>query len=136
MIDSKYIINGNGNYIKKDIRDMDVADLIEEIIETTKITALNLWGTNRERTNIAIDECAQKMKDIRLKADDIKLIDAFDNVMIAIRAFDNLNKILNAKVIRKSVQDIVEEMLDEDDESLTDVSDDNSCPTCDSDSDS
>ena len=39
--------------LKKDIRDMDVMDLIEEIIETTKIAALNLWGTNRERTNIA-----------------------------------------------------------------------------------
>ncbi len=118
------------NYVKKDIRDMDVTDLIEEITETTKIAALNLWGTNRERTNIAIDECAQKMKDIRLKADDVRLIDAFDNVMIAIRAFDNLNKILNAKVIHKSVQDIVKEMLDKDDESLTSVSD------CDSDSDS
>ncbi len=118
------------NYVKKDIRDMDVMDLIEEIIETTKIAALNLWGTNRERTNIAIDECAQKMKDIRLKADDVKLIDAFDNVMIAIRVFENLNKILNAKVIRKSVQDIVKEMIDNDDESLTDVSD------CDCDSDS
>ena len=106
-----------------DIRDMDVMDLIEEIINTTKIAALNLWGTNRERTNIAIDECAQKMKDIRLKADDIKLIDAFDNVMVAIRVFNNLNNITNAKVIRKSVQNIVEEMLDKDDESLTDVSD-------------
>ncbi len=121
--------------VKKDIRDMNVTDLIEEIIETTRIAALNLWGTNRERTNIAIDKCAQKMKDIRLKADDVKLIDAFDNVMIAIRSFDNLNKILNAKVIHKSVQDIVEEMIDKDDESLTDVSDDDSCPTCDSDSD-
>ncbi len=118
------------NYIKKDIRDMDVTDLIEEITETTKIAALNLWGTNRERTNIAINECAQKMKDIRLKADDVKLIDAFDNVMVTIRVFENLNKIINAKVIRKSVQDIVKGMLDEDDESLTDVSD------CDSDSDS
>ena len=106
-----------------DIRDMDVMDLIEEIMKTAKIAALNLWGPNRERTNIAIDECAQKMKDIRLKADDIKLIDAFDNVMVAIRVFDNLNNITNAKVIRKSVQNIVEEMLDKDDDSLTDVSD-------------
>ncbi len=120
------------NYVKKDIRDMNVTDLIEEITETTKIAALNLWGTNRERTNIAIDECAQKMKDIRLKADDVRLIDAFDNVMIAIRVFENLNKIINAKVIHKSVKNIMEEMLDNNDESLTDVSD---CPTCDSDSD-
>ena len=106
-----------------DIRDMDVMDLIEEIMKTTKIAALNLWGTNRERTNIAIDECAQKMKDIRLKADDIKLIDAFDNVMTVIQVFNNLNNITNAKVIKKSVQNIAEEMLDKDDDSLTDVSD-------------
>ena len=120
---------------KKDIKDMNVMELVEEITETTKIAALNLWGTNRERTNIAIDECAQKMKDIRLKADDVKLIDAFNNVMTAIQVFDNLNNITDSKVIWKSVQDIVKEMLDEDDddESLTDVSD---CPTCDSDSDS
>ncbi len=121
---------------KKDIKDMNVMELIEEITETTKIAALNLWGTNRERTNIAIDECAQKMKDIRLKADDVKLIDAFNNVTTAIQVFDNLNNITDSKVIWKSVQDIVKEMLDEDDdESLTDVSDDDSCPTCDSDSD-
>ena len=102
---------------------MDVMDLIEEIMKTTKIAALNLWGTNRERTNIAIAECAQKMKDIRLKADDIKLIDAFDNVMTVIQVFNNLNNITNAKVIKKSVQNIVKEMLDKDDDSLTDVSD-------------
>ncbi len=62
MINSKYIINGRGRYSKKDIKDMNVMELIEEITETTKIAALNLWGTNRERTNIAIDECAQKQQ--------------------------------------------------------------------------
>ncbi len=124
------------NYVKKDIRDMNVKELIEEITETTKIAALNLWGTNRERTNIAIDECAQKMKDIRLKADKTRLSEAFDNITITLRVFETLNEITDAKVIWKSVQDIVKEMLDEDDdESLTDVSDDDSCPTCDSDSD-
>ena len=46
--------------LKKEIRDMNVMELIEEITETTKIAALNLWGTNRERASIAIDECAQK----------------------------------------------------------------------------
>ena len=120
---------------KKDIKDMNVMELIEEITETTKITALNLWGTNRERTNIAIDECAQKMKDIRLKANKARLSEAFDNITITLRVFETLNEITDAKVIWKSVQDIVEEMLDKDDESLTDVSDDDSCPTCDSDSD-
>ncbi len=68
------------NYVKKDIKDMNVMELIEEITETTKIAALNLWGTNRERTNIAIDECAQKMKNIRLKADKTRLSEAFDNI--------------------------------------------------------
>ncbi len=125
------------NYVKKDIKDMNVMELIEEITETTKIAALNLWGTNRERTNIAIDECAQKMKNIRLKADKTKLSEAFDNITITLRVFETLNEITDTKVIWKSVQDIVKEMLDEnDDESLTDVSDDESCPTCDSDSDS
>ena len=119
-----------------DIKDMNVMELIEEIIETTKIAALNLWGTNRERTNIAIDECAQKMKVIRLKANKARLSEAFDNITITLRVFETLNEITDAKVTHKSVQDIVEGMLDEDDdESLTDVSDDNSCPTCDSDSD-
>ncbi len=122
---------------KKDIKDMNVMELIEEITETTKIAALNLRGTNRERTNIAIDECAQKMKNIRLKADKTRLSEAFDNITITLRVFETLNEITDSKVIWKSVQDIVKEMLDEDDdESLTDVSDDESCPTCDSDSDS
>ncbi len=120
--------------LKKEIRDMNVMELIEEITETTKIAALNLWGTNRERTNIAIDECAQKMKDIRLKANKARLSEALDNIVIAFRAFETLNEITDTKVIWKSAQDIVEEMLDKDDESLTNVSDD-SCPTCDSDSD-
>ena len=61
---------------KKEIRDMNVMELIEKISEITKIAALNLWETNRERTNIAIDECVQKMKDIRLLADSDKLQDA------------------------------------------------------------
>ncbi len=54
MIDSKYIIKMDVvNTLKKDIKDMNVMELTEEITETTKIAALNLWGTNRERTNIA-----------------------------------------------------------------------------------
>ncbi len=116
--------------LKKEIRDMNVMELIEEITETTKIAALNLWGMNRERASIAIDECAQKMKDIRLKANKARLSEALDNIVIAFRAFETLNEITDTKVIWKSAQDIVEEMLDKDDESLTDVSDDDSCPTC------
>ena len=75
------------------------------------------------------------MKDIRLKANKARLSEALDNIVIAFRAFETLNEITDTKVIWKSAQDIVEEMLDKDDESLTDVSDDDSCPTCDSDSD-
>ena len=69
---------------KKEIRDMNVMELIEKISETTKIAALNLWGTNRERTNVAIDECAQEMRDIRLLADKDKLQDAIVNIGVAI----------------------------------------------------
>ncbi len=58
------------NTPKKEIRDMNVMELIEKISETTKIAALNLWGTDRECTNVAINECAQKMKNdyLRIKA--------------------------------------------------------------------
>ncbi len=112
---------------KKEIRDIDVMELIEEITNTTKIAALNLWGTNRERTNIAIDECAQKMKDIRLKADKEKLNDAVGNIMTAFRSLDTLMAINDKGVANLSVQDIVNKiMLDDDDESLTDVSDSDS----------
>ncbi len=115
---------------KKDIKDMNVMELIEEITETTKIAALNLWGTSRERTNIAIDECAQKMKDIRLKANKEKLDDAVGNIVVAFRSLDVLMGINDIGVANISVQDITKIMLDNDDESLTSVSD------CDSDSDS
>ena len=123
---------------KKEIKDMNVMELIEEITETTKIAALNLWGTNRERTNIAIDECAQKMKDIRLKANKEKLDDAVGNIIAAFRSLDTIMAINDEGVANISVQDIVKEIMlnEDDDESLTDVSDDESCPTCDSDSDS
>ncbi len=114
---------------KKDIKDMNVMELIEEITETTKIAALNLWGTNRERTNIAIDECAQKMKDIRLKANKEKLDDAVGNIVVAFRSLDVLMGINDIGVANISVQDITKIMLDNDDESLTSVSD------CDSNSD-
>ena len=115
---------------KKDIKDMNVMELIEEITETTKIAVLNLWGTNRERTNIAIDECAQKMKDIRLKANKEKLDDAVGNIVVAFRSLDVLMEINDIGVANISVQDITKIMLDNGDESLTSVSD------CDNDSDS
>ncbi len=103
---------------KKQIRDMNVMELIEKISETTKIAALNLWGTNRERTNIAIDECAQEMRDIRSLADKYKLQDAIENISVAFRVMEALTEI--SKI--KTVKDIVSEMLDNDEStSLTDV---------------
>ena len=110
--------------LKKEIRDMNVMELIEKISKTTKIAALNLWGTNRERKNVAIDECAQKMRDIRLLADKSKLQDAIDNIGIAFRIMEMLTEINDTKVTNKNVKDIVLEMLDS--EELTDVSDDDS----------
>ncbi len=125
-------------YNKKEIRDMDVMELIEKISETTKISALNLWGTKRKRTNVAIDECAQKMKNIRLLADKSELQDALDNIGIALRVMEMLTETNDTKIANKSVRDIVLMMLDNDDEDLTSVSEDDSdgnksCPTCDSD---
>ncbi len=115
---------------KIDIQDMNVMELIEKITETTKLAALNLWGTNRERTNVAIDECAQEMRDIRLLADGSKLQDALDNIGIAFRAMEVLTEINDTEAANKSVQDIVKGMLDtdSDDEELTDVSEyDSAC---------
>ena len=45
---------------KKETQDMNVMELIEKISETIKIAAVNLWGTNRERTNIAIKSAHKK----------------------------------------------------------------------------
>ncbi len=101
---------------KKEIRDMNVMELIEKIMEVTKIAALNLWGTYRERTNIAIDECAQSMKDIRLKGNRRKLNDALDNIGVAFRAMEMLMETSYITAMSKIAKDIVREMLDSDDE--------------------
>ena len=107
-----------------DIKDMNVMELIEEITETTKIAALNLWGTNRKRTNIAIDECAQKMKDIQLKANKENLNEAVSNILAAFRPLDTLMAFNDEGVAKISAQDIVNDIMLHDDESLTDVSSD------------
>ncbi len=64
-----------------------------------------------------------------LLADKSRLQDALNNIEVALRVMTKIS------VVNESAQDIAKMMLDTDDESLTDVSDDNSCPTCDSDSD-
>ncbi len=111
---------------KKETQDMNVMELIEKISETTKIAALNLWETNIERTNVAIDECVQEMKDIRLLADKSRLQDAVDNIGVAFRVMEMLTETNNTKVANKNVKDIVSEMLDCEEEKLTDVSEYNS----------
>ncbi len=83
-------------------QDMNVMELIEKISETIKIAALNLWGTNGERSNIAIDKSTQKMKDTRLLADKSKLKDAIDNIGIAFRAMEMLREINDTKAAKKS----------------------------------
>ncbi len=100
----------------KEICDMSVMELTEKTTEVIKIAALNLWGTDRERTNIAIDECAQKMKNIRLLVDKNKLNDALDNIGVAFRAMVMLREISDIKVANKNEKDIALEMLDSDDE--------------------
>ena len=110
---------------RKEIRYMNVMELIEKIMEVTKIAALNLWGTDRERTNIAIDECAQEMKDIRLQVNRRKLTDAVNIIEVAFRAMETLTEISNTKAANKNVKNIVLEMLDSDEE-LTSVSEDDS----------
>ena len=109
---------------KKETRDMNVMELIEKINETIKITALNLRKTNRERLNdpASATQCVQEMKNIRLLADKSKLRDAIDNIGEALRVMEMLIEITDTKVSNKNVKDIVLEMLDSDDESLTDVS--------------
>ncbi len=114
---------------RKEIKDMNVMELIEKISNVIKITALHLRTTNRKFTNVYINNGAQDMKDIRLLADKSRLQDALNNIEVALLVMTKIS------MVNESAQDIAKMMLDTDDESLTDVSDD-SCPTCDSDSDS
>ena len=115
---------------RKEIKDMNVMELIEKISDVIKITALHLRTTNREFTNVYINNSAQDMKDIRSLADKSRLQDALNNIEVALRVMTKIS------MVNESAQDIAKMMLNTDDESLTDVSDDDSCPTCDSDSDS
>ena len=115
---------------RKEIKDMNVMELIEKISDVIKITELHLRTTNREFTNVYINNSAQDMKDIRLLADKSRLQDALNNIEVALRVMTKIS------MVNESAQDIAKMMLNTDDESLTDVSDDDSCPTCDSDSDS
>ena len=119
---------------RKEIKDMNVMELIKKISDVIKITALHLRTTNREFTNVYINNGAQDMKGIRLLADKSKLRDALDNIEEVLCVMRTLTKISDKNVANESAQYIAKMMLNTDDESLTDVSDDNSCPTCDSDS--
>ncbi len=116
---------------KKEIQDMNVTELIEKISETTKITALNLWETNKERAK----ECAQEMKNIRLLADKDRLQDAVNNIGVAFRVMEMLTETSDEKMVNKNVKDIATEILHNDDESLTSVSEYDSAHSYFSDSD-
>ncbi len=86
-----------------------------------------------------MDECAQKMKDIRLHVDKRKLKNAIDNIRIALRAMEMLRETNDVKVANRGMQDIARGTLNSDNEELTSDSDndsnsdDESCNTCDSD---
>ena len=109
---------------RKEIKDMSVMKLIEKISNVIKITALQLLFTNRKYTNVYINNGAQDMKDIRLLADKRRLQDALDNIEEVLRVMRTLTKISDENVVNESAQHIARMMLDTDDESLTDVSDD------------
>ena len=120
---------------KKEIQDINITELIEKIIETIKIAAqiaaLNPRGTNRERTN----KCAQEMKNIRLLADKDRPQDAVNNIGVAFRVMEMLTETSDEKIVNKNVKDIATEILDNDDESLTSVSEYDSANSYFSDSD-
>ena len=101
---------------KKEIQDMNVMELIEKISDVIKITALHLRTTNREFTNVYINNSAQDMKDIRLLADKSRLQDALNNVWLALNAIRTLIKINDKKMSDKSGYDIAKMMLDTDDD--------------------
>ncbi len=69
------------------------------------------WAMCMQR---AIDECVQKMKDIRLLAykDDLQI--AVNNIGVALRAMEVLLEISHTNAANKSAQDIVRGMLDSD----------------------
>ena len=109
---------------KKEIKDMNVMELIEKISNVIKITALHLQTTNKKFTNVYINNSAQDVKDIRLLAYKSKLRDALDNIEEVLCVMRTLTKISDENVVNNSAQYIARMMLDTDDESLTDVSDD------------
>ena len=136
MINPRHIINGHGKLRKKRHKRYEREGAHRRDYRDDKNSGAQPMGNEQRAYEHRHRRMRSEIKDIRLKADKTRLSEAFDNITITLRVFETLNEITDSKVIWKSVQDIVEEMLDEDDdESLTDVSDDESCPMCDSDSD-
>ena len=118
-----------------EVSEMNVKELTNEIIDVIETVTINLWKTNRERSNTIIDMCVNKMINIKLKANKKVLSDVVENLSVAYGAFESITDIFFASNIK--AENILKGMLDNA-SFLTDVSDlsDNSCPTCDSDSDS
>ena len=63
-----------------------------------------------------------RMKNIRLLADKDRLQDAVHNIGVAFRVMKMLTETSDKKIVNKNVKEIATEILNKDDESLTDVS--------------
>ena len=100
------------SYEGEDMGKAFVDSLTEDLRPIYEI--LNLW----ERAN----KCAQEMQNIRLLADKDRLQDAVNNIGVAFRVMEMLTETSDKKIVNKNVKDIATEILDNDDESLTDVS--------------
>ncbi len=96
---------------RREIKDMNVMELIKKISDVIKITALQLLITNRKYTNVYINNGAQDMKDIRSLADKSRLQDALDNIEVALRVMRTLTKISDKNVVNESAQDIAKMMM-------------------------
>ena len=75
------------------------------------------------------------MKNIRLLADKDRLQDAVNNIGVAFRVMEMLTETSDKKIVNKNVKDIATEILDNNDESLTSVSECDSANSYFSDSD-
>ena len=99
---------------KKEMQYMSVAELTKELIKIIETVALH----PKDKTTVLNEEL--KIRNIKLRIPWHRRQDVIDNIDRVVRYIEN--------------NDIHSSMIEESDESLTDVSD-NSCPTCDSDSD-
>ncbi len=62
-----------------------------------------------------------RMKNIRLLTDKDRLQDTVHNIGVAFRVMEMLTETSDKKIVNKNVKEIATEILNKDDESLTDV---------------